>query len=76
MEKICTKCKTSKPLEEFFRLRQARDGHAQPCKLCRRLETNRLMNEGAERLRKRYVPTVDEPVDTVRRKQGNLSPKK
>ena len=34
MEKICNKCKKAKSLEEFSKLKKAKDGRANSCKLC------------------------------------------
>lgn len=36
MTKTCTKCKVSKPVNEFHRMQSAPDGYNYQCKVCRR----------------------------------------
>lgn len=51
--KTCTKCKESKPLEEFQKLARNKDGYASYCKLCKRAYDNAHYNANPER--KAYI---------------------
>ena len=42
--KTCSKCKTEKPLTEFYKKRSAKDGHQGVCKLCANAK-NKAWNE-------------------------------
>ncbi|MDP9145044.1 MAG: HNH endonuclease [Actinomycetota bacterium] len=49
--KTCTKCQTSKPLDEFGLDRNRRDGFNPWCKVCNRANALRVRNENLDRVR-------------------------
>lgn len=74
--KPCSKCKESKPLEQFHRSAKARDGRASWCKSCGnsitrigRKRTYSAENKRRWQLKTRYKLTP-EAVDKLRAKQG------
>jgi len=68
-EKACTKCGETKPLEDFNRLRSAKDGHEPRCRECRRQERKawRENNPGAEResRKRRYQRNRDHEIKGI-----------
>lgn len=44
-EKVCFKCKQSKPLSSFYRTKRSKDGHQPRCKLCMRASYNSSRNK-------------------------------
>ena len=47
--KICTNCKTKKPLEDFQKRSSAKDGHTNLCKLCKRNYDNSYYKNNPKR---------------------------
>lgn len=53
MDKQCSKCKETKPLEQFYRFKHARDGYQTHCKLC--MDARRKQNAKANPSREREM---------------------
>lgn len=51
-EKICSLCKVSKPLEDFYKESRVKDGRARRCKKCHGEKTERYRKENPEVYRK------------------------
>ncbi len=49
--KQCFKCKTVKPLTEFYKHNAMADGHLNKCKLCTKADANNHRSENLERIR-------------------------
>lgn len=81
MEKTCTKCGATKPLEHFGRLAKSPDGHAWECKVCSRarskarydsMSPNEKANKQAGRSTKRSPGTTKRsPKDDTTRTDAN-----
>lgn len=69
--KQCTKCGETKPLTDYHRNKNRKDGHASICKTCRNVYTNpqklpaghRLRAENAQRYREVVAHLHDERTD-------------
>lgn len=68
--KSCTRCKVTKPLEEFHRLHTASDGHASACKACHRIRVNTGPDRGVDTLAERFWKKVNKSGPVF----GNLGP--
>lgn len=53
--KICTQCEISKPLTEFYRNRNHKDGRSYYCKQCERKNSN---SENGKAIKKRYKQSL------------------
>lgn len=49
MTKRCSKCKASKPLDEFHRDRRSKDGHARLCKECANAKASQWVKDNPDR---------------------------
>ncbi|CAM0009381.1 endonuclease [Vibrio phage K367 g1] len=52
MEKKCFKCGETKPLTEFYKHKQMKDGHVNKCKSCNKSDVSRHRSENIEKIRK------------------------
>lgn len=55
MQKQCNKCQQIKPLSEFHRYKQSRDGHKSRCKPCNNTDSAVWQQQNRERASKRYA---------------------
>jgi hypothetical protein len=64
--KMCNKCKEKKPLTQFVKNKQCKDGYAGTCKKCQNQYSKNWKQENSERLsaerRKRYAETEGKEV--------------
>jgi hypothetical protein len=74
-EKVCFKCKTTKPLKDFYKHPQMKDGYVNKCKKCN-LFDNKISNGTQKRIcincNKRFRTTLAE----VKRGGGNCCSRK
>src|SRR5579872_2061384 len=66
--KICTLCKTPKPLDMFWRQPKGKYGVYSRCKACQTIETAKYYRKNAEKIKARSIATYRSPAGiTVRR---------
>ena len=52
--KRCSRCKEEKPLSEFYRNKNAKDGHTAACKNCNKAYSKRYYQENKETLKTKF----------------------
>ena len=65
-EKICAHCRAKKPVTEFYRKTQKKDGYSSSCKLCEREGKHRSFKARGERyFNANMTNSIDEDPDLV-----------
>jgi hypothetical protein len=54
--KVCVHCKKEKPVSEFHRRKEARDGYTSRCRICGRIAQVKRRKEERERLDRLRAP--------------------
>ena len=71
MTKICTRCKTEKPLKGFYKRKDSKDGLQPECNECRKVENDKSADyRWARDLRLKYDMTVDDYNDMLQAQDG------
>lgn len=68
-KKQCTKCRTNKPLEQFYRSKASSDGHASQCKACQ--DATRTRNRAKVAAQDKEIPRTKVCSDCGRRKKAD-----
>lgn len=66
VEKFCNKCKTWKPVSEFYKQRDKPDGYASRCKLCNHAKNREWRDKHIEEQRERVRKWQKENPDKIR----------
>ena len=53
--KICKKCGKEKPLTEYYKVKESRDGHAHSCKVCQREKSRKYREANPEKIKAAWV---------------------
>ena len=69
--KTCTKCKETKPLEEYHKQKRAKSGRRSVCKLCRSIETKEYHQKNREKNLSRSKEWVKKNREKVREHKRN-----
>ena len=69
MKKTCTKCGITKPLDEFYNKKAAKDGKIARCKECQRDINDKYRQDHKEEATRYYQEHIDE----LRQKRGSIS---
>jgi Recombination endonuclease VII len=67
--KTCSRCKTAKPLDAFYRHTKAKDGYQAYCKDCTKRYVREWEEANAERVAARHAQALAEPVDLTKTKR-------
>lgn len=67
--KTCSRCKTAKPFNDFYRHAKAKDGYQTYCKDCTKRYVRDWEEANAERLAAARAKALAEPIDLTRTKQ-------
>jgi len=65
MTKTCTKCDVNKPLTEFFKKRDNKDGHQNECKACRKVYKKAYYEENKEAILARQKAYDEENKEAI-----------
>lgn len=66
--KVCSKCKIEKPLTEFHKKKDSKDGYSYYCKSCKKIEINKSRSKRKEHYKRYNQNLYQKNIESVKKR--------